>query len=106
MSHYYMVVTANNTWGRASSLLEAARFASVGNRFEEAVVYRAPDWAIRDPGFSCSPMGDTSWTWSDEVWTAAGDTRVINLVKESFRLGQGLIRIHKNKVELKLTFDE
>lgn len=92
----YVIITDRRYWGKADTLLEAAKNAKVNAKNCEAFLYRFDPAFVSEVGVT--EMGGIQWTWSEMAMQL--DRTIRQSIQLQQKIGHFNIRISKGCVQM------
>lgn len=92
----YVIITHRGYWGKADTLVEAAKNANVTAKNCESVVYRFDPDMVETCGVT--DMGSVEWSWSKFAMSAGPEVRLV--AQKAHRLGRFNIRLTKGQLQM------
>jgi len=92
----YLIITSRGYWGKADSLIEAAKNANVNSKNVESIVYRFDPDIVEECWVT--NMGSVEWSWSKYAIGAGPEVRLV--APKSHRIGRFNVRITKGQIQM------
>lgn len=92
----YVIITSRGYWGKAGSLVQAAKNAKVNSKNCESIVYRFDPDLVESAGVN--DIGSIEWTWTPFAMGVGPEVRLV--AQKGHRLGRFNVRLTKGQIQM------